>query len=130
MFFAHPASWFMGVFGGYCSQIVPNFWGEPLSWHSFFGHSFRFHKSVLASPSRRRGLGKGARRPLTPSRGAFISIVGASLACLLLTEGIQNKLHPTGYAKLFKDSEEVVSHRVLGHIELLGDLEVSHALGH
>jgi hypothetical protein len=34
-------------------------WGEPLSWHSFFGHSFRFHKSVLASPSRRRGLGKG-----------------------------------------------------------------------
>src|SRR5258708_39839301 len=34
-------------------------WGEPLRWHSFFGHSFRFRKSVLASPSRRRGLGKG-----------------------------------------------------------------------
>src|SRR6266478_4054297 len=34
-------------------------WGEPLGWHSFFGHSFRFRKSVLASPSRRRGLGKG-----------------------------------------------------------------------
>jgi len=30
-----------------------------LSWHSFFGHSLRFCKSVLASPSRRRGLGKG-----------------------------------------------------------------------
>src|SRR6266699_1166508 len=36
------------------------YWGEPLSWHSFFGHSFRFHRSVLASPSRRRDLGKGA----------------------------------------------------------------------
>src|SRR6266446_3354544 len=36
-----------------------HFWGEPLRWHSFFGHSFRFRKSVLASPSRRRGLGKG-----------------------------------------------------------------------
>ena len=34
-------------------------WGEPLRWHSFFGHSFRFRKSVLVSPSRRRGLGKG-----------------------------------------------------------------------
>ena len=34
-------------------------WGEPLRWHSFFGHSFRFRKSVLASPSRRKGLGKG-----------------------------------------------------------------------
>jgi hypothetical protein len=32
---------------------------EPLSWHKLFGHSFRFHKNVLASPSRRRGLGKG-----------------------------------------------------------------------
>ncbi len=35
-------------------------WGEPLRWHNFFGHSFRFRKGVLASPSRRRGLGKGA----------------------------------------------------------------------
>src|SRR6266704_3355393 len=37
----------------------PTIWGEPLGWHSFFGHSFRFRKSVLASPSRRMGLGKG-----------------------------------------------------------------------
>src|SRR5712691_7274651 len=43
----------------FCTQVGPKFWGEPLSWHSFLGHSFRFHKSVLASPSRRRGLGKG-----------------------------------------------------------------------
>jgi len=42
-----------------CTADGPRLWGEPLSWHSFFGHSFRFHKSVLASPSRRRGLGKG-----------------------------------------------------------------------
>src|ERR1700730_7909832 len=34
-------------------------WGEPLRWHKLFGHSFRFPKGVLASPSRRRGLGKG-----------------------------------------------------------------------
>src|SRR6185437_1685352 len=26
MSFAHLISWFMGVFGGYCSQLVPNFW--------------------------------------------------------------------------------------------------------
>ena len=32
MFFAHPASRFMRVFGGYCSQIAPNFWHEPLPW--------------------------------------------------------------------------------------------------
>ena len=43
-------------------------WGEPLSWHSFFGHSFRFRKSVLVSPSRRRGLGKGtAFESLSPA---------------------------------------------------------------
>jgi hypothetical protein len=49
-------------------QVGPNFWGEPLSWHSFFGHSFRFRKSVLASPSRRRGLGKGtAFESLSPA---------------------------------------------------------------
>src|SRR5215472_118839 len=34
-------------------------WGEPLGWHKLFGHSFRFHRGILASPSRRRGLGKG-----------------------------------------------------------------------
>lgn len=34
-------------------------WGEPPRWHNFFVHSFRFGKSVLASSSRRRGLGKG-----------------------------------------------------------------------
>jgi hypothetical protein len=40
-------------------KLDPNSWGEPLRWHNFFGHSFRFRRSVLASPSRRRGLGKG-----------------------------------------------------------------------
>ena len=30
-------------------NLDPNLWGEPLSWHSFFGHSFRFRKSVLAT---------------------------------------------------------------------------------
>ena len=43
--------------------FVPNlpqmYWGDPLRWHKLFGHSFRFPKGVLASPSRRRGLGKG-----------------------------------------------------------------------
>jgi len=34
-------------------------WGDPLRWHKLFGHSFRFPKGVLASPSRRRDLGKG-----------------------------------------------------------------------
>src|SRR3974377_202671 len=34
-------------------------WGEPLGWHKLFGHSFRFHRRILACPSRRRGLGKG-----------------------------------------------------------------------
>src|SRR6266436_7560337 len=37
----------------------PTIWGEPLGWHKLFGHSFRFHRRILASPSRRRGLGKG-----------------------------------------------------------------------
>jgi hypothetical protein len=23
-------------------KLDPNHWGEPLRWHSFFGHSFRF----------------------------------------------------------------------------------------
>src|SRR5216684_8469776 len=41
------------------TSVGRQLWGEPLSWHSFFGHSFRFRDSVLASPSRRRGLGKG-----------------------------------------------------------------------
>src|SRR6202165_5254429 len=40
-------------------RLDPRYWGEPLRWHKLFGHSFRFRKSVLASPSRRRGLGKG-----------------------------------------------------------------------
>src|SRR6267154_1281732 len=44
-------------------SLVPNLyldvWGEPLRWHKLFGHSFCFHRRILASPSRRRGLGKG-----------------------------------------------------------------------
>src|SRR5713101_685076 len=40
-------------------KLDPTVWGEPLRWHKLFGHSFRFHKNVLASSSRRRGLGKG-----------------------------------------------------------------------
>jgi hypothetical protein len=32
-------------------------WGEALGWHKLFGHSFRSHRRILASPSRRRGLG-------------------------------------------------------------------------
>jgi hypothetical protein len=49
-------------------ELCTNGWGEPLEWHSFFGHSFRFPKNVLASPSRRRGLGKGtAFESLSPA---------------------------------------------------------------
>ena len=48
------------------------FWGEPLEWHSFFGHSFRFRNSVFASSSRIKGLGKGATSPPSPmSRGVY-----------------------------------------------------------
>jgi hypothetical protein len=36
-----------------------------LSWHSFFEHSFRFRKGVLASPGRITGLWKGATPPLS-----------------------------------------------------------------
>ena len=32
---------------------------NPLEWHKLFGHSFRFHRRILAPLSRRRGLGKG-----------------------------------------------------------------------
>ena len=39
------------------TEVGPKARDEPLSWRSFFVHSFRFRKSVLASPSRRRGLG-------------------------------------------------------------------------
>src|SRR5215472_6400321 len=44
---------------GSWTEVGRKLWGEPLSWHRFLGHSFRFCKSVLASSSRRRGLGKG-----------------------------------------------------------------------
>ena len=27
-------------------KLIPTSWGEPLSWHSFFGHSFRISKPV------------------------------------------------------------------------------------
>src|SRR6267378_6342496 len=56
-YLVHPCSFVV------CSQSVPHLfpvcWGEPLGWHKLFGHSFRFHRRILASPSRRRGLGKG-----------------------------------------------------------------------
>ena len=111
-------------------KLFPTFGVNPFSETIFEGHTRRCLSFLPASQGRPGIWGRGRRRSLTPSPEAFIIIAGASLACLLLTERIQNKLHPTGYAKLFKDSEEVVSHRVLAHIELLGDLEVSHALGH
>src|SRR6266702_7274144 len=42
-----------------CSGAIgPRFWGEPLRWHNFLGHSFRFRKSVLASPSRKKRIGR------------------------------------------------------------------------
>jgi hypothetical protein len=49
---------FFGSLFPICSQSVPSRWDEPLRWHKLFGHSFRFHRRILASPSRRRGLGK------------------------------------------------------------------------
>jgi hypothetical protein len=48
--YSHPLNW---------TEVGPTGWGEPLRWHKFLGHSFRFCKSALASSSRRRGLGKG-----------------------------------------------------------------------
>ena len=41
--------WFWTYFGSYRTQVGPKFWGDPLEWHSFFGHSFRFRNSVFAS---------------------------------------------------------------------------------
>ena len=32
------------VFG---PKLDPSSWGEPLGWHNFFGHSFRFLKACL-----------------------------------------------------------------------------------
>ena len=66
----------VGTFGGPNSYV--NGWGEPFRWHKLFGHSFRFLKSVLASSSRVRGLGKGAMSP------PFPRIAVDSLTCSLL----------------------------------------------
>ncbi|HVS89948.1 MAG TPA: hypothetical protein VHF01_17230 [Candidatus Acidoferrum sp.] len=69
-------SWFgytIMILGGTLGELlVPLlcaiYWGEPLSWHSFGWAQFPFYKSVLASPSRRRGLGKGtAFESLSPA---------------------------------------------------------------
>ena len=59
-------------------KSVTQSWGEPFRWHKLFGHSFRFLKSVLASSSRVRGLGKGAMSP------PFPRIAVDSLTCSLL----------------------------------------------
>jgi hypothetical protein len=46
---------------------------EPIRWHKFFGHSFRFHKGVLVSPSRTKEAqgndGAEASRPCKPDDG-------------------------------------------------------------
>src|SRR6267154_545248 len=57
--FISPLNW---------TEVGLNGWGEPLRWHKLSGHSFRFHRRILASPSRRRGLGKGtAFESLSPA---------------------------------------------------------------
>jgi len=40
----HDFVWYSGVIG---PKLDPTFWGEPLGWHNFFGHSFRFLKAFL-----------------------------------------------------------------------------------
>ena len=56
-----PVSYLIVVFWeGFGLKLDSGLCGEPLGWHKLFGHSFRFHKRILASPSRRRGLGKGS----------------------------------------------------------------------
>src|SRR6266567_1347885 len=57
-------------------KLDPTGTREPLSWHSFFGHSFRFHKRVLASPSRRRGLGKGTAFEYCGADGPAAPVAG------------------------------------------------------
>ena len=44
---------------GFWTQIGLKFWSEPLRWHNFLGHSFRFRNSALASPSGERERGTG-----------------------------------------------------------------------
>src|SRR5205807_5401044 len=48
--------------------------------NKLFGHSFRFHKNVLASPTGRGGLGKGSVDPLTRLRmGLSASFLKATM---------------------------------------------------
>src|SRR5271165_4246132 len=49
-------------------KLTENIGVNPLRWHSFFGHSFRFRNRVLASPNRRRGLGKGTASESLPQQ--------------------------------------------------------------
>src|SRR5260370_15679579 len=43
---------------GFCSQVVPKFVGSTPKMAQLFGTQLPFSKSVLASPSRIRGLGR------------------------------------------------------------------------
>ena len=57
------------------SARATNFFSGLLRWHNFLGPSFRFYKSVFASSSRTRGLGKGTAfesRPQQPFRNLFL----------------------------------------------------------
>src|SRR5438552_9813843 len=48
----------------------------------------------------------------------------------LLAHGVDDRLHPRMQVQLLEDVAHVVLDRVLGDVEVLGDLAVAHALGH
>ena len=43
--FISPLNW---------TEVVLNLWGEPLSWHSFFGHSFRDYRDIFVTEPPKR----------------------------------------------------------------------------
>src|SRR5882762_5762035 len=88
-----------------CSPFVPSLGGEPLGWHKLFGHSFRFHRRILASPSRRRGLGKGTAfeslSPVVLSKSSRCSL--CSQKTPLLRFEIRPDLTPRSVARTLRE---------------------------
>jgi hypothetical protein len=52
----HDLAWY---WAGFVLNLFSTWWGDPLEWHSFFGHSFRNAFSTLRAAGHPRPIAAG-----------------------------------------------------------------------
>src|SRR5207253_3008784 len=86
--------------------------------------------SSMASDGIASHVAASVRAALYAGMATRTRVSGSADVEELLAHGVDDRLHPRVQVQLLEDVAHVVLDRVLGDVEVLGDLAVAHALGH